>query len=80
MIKRGDKMSDLRDKLLVVYLGIAGIIGAVSVGIVALIVIFAPRLAQELLIPIIGSLAAMGAVLGYLAGKYLSEAPEKKED
>lgn len=76
-------MADLRDKLLIVYLGIAGIIGGVSVGIVALFLVFAPRLAQDLLIPIIGSLAAMGAILGYLAGRYISDVEiaekEKKE-
>ena len=59
-------MSDLKDKNLV-FLGIAGIVGAFSVAITALFLIFAPHSISTGLVPVVGALAAMGAVLGYFA-------------
>ena len=50
------------------YMGIAGSIGGISVGIVALVAIFASdHMAAAAWI--VGSLAAMGVALGYFASK-----------
>lgn len=61
-------MTDFKEKNLI-FLGIAGIVGVFSVAITALFLIFAPGMLHQTLVPIIGALAAMGAVLGYFAWK-----------
>lgn len=62
-------MSELKDKAIIIYLGIAGIVGVSCVGIVALFLVFAPNKLQSAAVPIVGALAAMGVALGFFAGK-----------
>jgi UDP-N-acetylmuramyl pentapeptide phosphotransferase/UDP-N-acetylglucosamine-1-phosphate transferase len=58
-------MSEHKDKSILVYLGIAGLIGVTCISITALMVIFVPQMVQQALIPVIAALAAMGVGLGY---------------
>jgi membrane associated rhomboid family serine protease len=61
-------MSDQKDKNLI-FLGITGIVCIFAVAITALFLIFAPHSINTGLVPVVGALAAMGAVLGYFVWK-----------
>ena len=69
-------MAELKDKAFLVYLGIAGLVGAACSVITALFVIFVPHMVEKALIPVVGALAVMGVALGYFYWRK-DDAPKK---
>ena len=62
-------MSEFKDKKFLILLGIAAIVGGCCVAITALFLVFSPSNLNNTLVPVVGALAGMGAVLGYFIWK-----------